>query len=248
MLATEKFVFVHLPRSGGTFVSEVIRKFFPSVYEVGHHTPRRLLPVKYSNVPVLGTVRNPWDFYVSWYHYVLPKETAGKFVAWMNANGTLDFVGSIQNLINIAIQSNRTDTLMNILPNQIDYRERYIPTITKTELRSVIGSGVGYYSFRFNELFGNPNEMFICKVESLRQDLLTFFETIGVANEEIREYVLGSEKKNASEHLHYSHYYTPELADLVSVRDRSIIERFGYCFEKEPLHKLQSNFTGSSDL
>ena len=65
MLVTDKFVFVHLPRSGGTFVSEVIRKFFPSAYEIGYHLPRTLLPREYSHLPVLGTVRNPWEFYVS---------------------------------------------------------------------------------------------------------------------------------------------------------------------------------------
>ena len=42
MIVTDKFVFVHLPRSGGTFVSEVIRKFFPSAHEIGHHLPREL--------------------------------------------------------------------------------------------------------------------------------------------------------------------------------------------------------------
>ena len=71
MIVTDKFVFVHLPRSGGTFVTGVIRKFFPSAHEIGHHLPRELLPREYSHLPVLGTVRNPWEFYVSLYHYVV---------------------------------------------------------------------------------------------------------------------------------------------------------------------------------
>ena len=45
-------------------------------------------------------------------------------------------------------------------------------------------------------------------------------------------HILESEKKNTAEHRHYSSYYTPELAELVSIRDRSVIERFGYVFEK----------------
>jgi hypothetical protein len=44
--------------------------------------------------------------------------------------------------------------------------------------------------------------------------------------------VLRSNKKNISEHLHYSTYYTPDLAELVIVRDRPLIERFGYVFEQ----------------
>src|ERR1700757_5195110 len=44
MIVTDKFVFVHLPRSGGTFVTRVIRKFFPGAHEIGHHLPREFLP------------------------------------------------------------------------------------------------------------------------------------------------------------------------------------------------------------
>jgi hypothetical protein len=48
----------------------------------------------------------------------------------------------------------------------------------------------------------------------------------------LRDYVLRSGKKNTAEHLHYSTYYTPELIDLVSLRDRQLLERFGYVFEQ----------------
>jgi hypothetical protein len=81
-------------------------------------------------------------------------------------------------------------------------------------------------------MLGNADEVFICRTETLRQDLLTFFEKIGAVTDELRDYVLRSDKKNSSEHLHYSTYYTPELAELVSVRDRDLIERFGYIFQQ----------------
>jgi len=53
---------------------------------------------------------------------------------------------------------------------------------------------------------------------------------MGAATDELRDYVLRSDKKNIAEHLHYSTYYTPDLAELVSIRDRPLIERFGYVF------------------
>ena len=99
-------------------------------------------------------------------------------------------------------------------------------------MRRVRGTGVGYYTFRFNEMFGNADDVFFCRLETLRQDLVAFFERIGAATDELRDYVLRSDKKNISEHLHYSTYYTPELAELVSIRDRRLIERFGYVFEQ----------------
>jgi len=232
MIVTDKFVFVHLPRSGGTFVSGVIKKFFPSAREIGQHMPRGLLPREQSNLPVLGTVRNPWEFYVSLYHYVSPKDAASKFVSWMSENGTLGFTGSIRNVLNLTVNDERLDVLIETLPEHIDYGRRYIPNVTKDEMRGVRGTGVGYYTFRFNQLFGNADEIFFCRLETLGQDLVGFFEGIGAATDELRDYVLGSDKKNISEHRHYSTYYTPELAELVSIRDCPLIERFGYVFEQ----------------
>src|SRR5262249_10900018 len=125
----------------------------------------------------------------------------------------------------------RLDVLIEMLPEQVDYSRRLIPNVTKDGVRTVRGTGVAYYTFRFNEMFGNANDVFFCRLETLKQDLVAFFEGIGAATDELRDYVLRMDKKNISEHLHYSTYYTPDLAELVSIRDRPLIERFGYVFE-----------------
>ena len=230
MIGTDKFVFVHLPRSGGTFVTEVIRKFFPSAHEIGHHLPLALMPREYSHLPVLGTVRNPWEFYVSLYHYVWPKHASSVLVSWMSDDGIMDFAGSIRNLLKLGANDERLDILVQMLPDHVDYSKRQIPNVTKDTMLSVRGTGVGYYTFRFNEMFGNADKVFFCRLETLKQDLVAFFEGIGAATNELRDYVLCSDKKNASKHLHYSTYYTPELAELVSIRERQLIDRFGYVF------------------
>ena len=119
-----------------------------------------------------------------------------------------------------------------MLPEQVDYQRRNIPNITKEAVSRVRGTGLGYYTFRFNHLFGNADDVFVCRLETLRQDLVGFFEGIGAATDELRDYVLHSDKQNTAEHLHYSTYYTPELAELVLLRDRPLMERFGYVFEQ----------------
>jgi hypothetical protein len=119
-----------------------------------------------------------------------------------------------------------------MLPEQVDYGRRNIPNITKDAMRRARGTGVGYYTFRFNHLFGTADEVFFCRLETLRQDLVAFFEGIGAATDELRDYVLRLDKRNIAEHHHYSTYYTPELAELVGIRDRQLIERFGYVFEQ----------------
>jgi hypothetical protein len=246
MIVTDKFVFVHLPRTGGTFVTDMIMKFFPSAREIGYHLPRSLLPKEYSNLPVLGAVRNPWEFYVSWYYHIWPRDIGKPLFSWLTDNCKEQFEGAIRNALNLGVDNNRLDALIEKLPDEVDYRTRNIPNITKDSIRKVRGTGVGYYTFRFNQLFGNADEVFFCRLETLRRDLVSFVEGIGVATDELRDYVLHSDKKNIAEHLHYSTYYTPELAELVSIRDRSLIARFGYVFEQatsvkngeaKPLHR-----------
>ncbi len=68
MIATDSFVFVHLHKCGGSFVTEALLRFVPGARRVGYHYPLALLPERYRGLPVLGVVRNPWDFYVS-YHW-----------------------------------------------------------------------------------------------------------------------------------------------------------------------------------
>jgi hypothetical protein len=152
-------------------------------------------------------------------------------VSWVTENGKLDFIGTTRNALNLCVDEKRLDALIERLPDEVDYQKRNIPNITKEAMRRVRGTGVGYYTFRFNHLFGNAGDLFVCRLETLRQDLIRFFEGIGKATDDLRDYVLCSDKMNTAEHLHYSTYYTPELAELVLIRDRSLIERFGYVFE-----------------
>jgi len=131
-------------------------------------------------------------------------------------------LGASEDNLNFLIQS---------LPDNFDYQKRKIPNLTKEPMRKIRGTGLGLYTFRFNQTFGQANDVFFCRVETLRSDLMAFFERIGVATDDLRRHVLALDKKNISEHCHYSTYYTPALAELVSIRDRRLVERFGFTFE-----------------
>ncbi len=43
---------------------------------------------------------------------------------------------------------------------QVDYRKRNIPNITKDAMRKIRGTGVGYYTFRFNHFSGTRTKCF----------------------------------------------------------------------------------------
>ena len=135
MIVTDKFVFVHLPRTGGTFISDVITTFFPSAHEIGYHLPRTLLPQQYAHLPILGAVRNPWAFYVSWFFHVWPRDARTPLISWITEDGKNGFVNSTRNALNLGFDNNRLDKLIELLPDHVDYNTRNIPNITKDAMR-----------------------------------------------------------------------------------------------------------------
>jgi hypothetical protein len=248
MLVTDKFVFIHLPRAGGTFVCDVVRKFFPSAREVGYHFPREFLPLEYSHLPILGVVRDPWEFYVSWYEHVRPRNGSSIMFSWLSDHGKLGFIETTRNALNLGINDERLDVLIEMLPEHVNYRRRNIPNITKDSMRKVRGTGVGYYTFRFNQLFGKADDVFFCRLDSLRDDLIAFLAGIGAATNELCDYVFSLDKKNTSEHADVSTYYTAELAELVRIRDRQLVERFGFTFGGQASEKGAKDPLSRADL
>ena len=57
---------------------------------------------------------------------------------------------ALETLLNLGVNDERLDILIEMLPEHVDYGRRNIPNITKEAMRRVRGTGVGYYTFRFN--------------------------------------------------------------------------------------------------
>jgi hypothetical protein len=68
VLATDNFVFIHVPKTGGEFIANAMRHTC-DIYEVGKHVPFRDTPERFRELPAICFVRNPWDWYVSWWHW-----------------------------------------------------------------------------------------------------------------------------------------------------------------------------------
>src|SRR5213594_1931882 len=114
--------------------------------------------------------------------------------SWLSDNGKVGFVETTRNALNLGVNNERLDVLIEMLPEHVDYGRRNIPNITKDSMRKVRGTGVGYYTFRFNQLFGKADDVFFCRLDSLREDLVAFFDGIGAATDELRDYVLSLDK------------------------------------------------------
>ena len=65
MIITDHFVYIHTSRTAGTFVNKLILDHVPGAQILQYHGHLGDLPEKYAHLPVIGLVRNPWDWYVS---------------------------------------------------------------------------------------------------------------------------------------------------------------------------------------
>ena len=76
MIINDKFVFLHNPHTGGAFVRTMMKKSFPNsdFQELTKwHEPIQSLDKKHWNKLKFGAIRNPWEWYVSFYFKQYPK-------------------------------------------------------------------------------------------------------------------------------------------------------------------------------
>ncbi len=70
MVLTDDFVYVHLPKSAGTFVTHVLRRVYGDrAIDVDKHGTCSDIPATHRGRPVFSTVRNPYERYVSQYRF-----------------------------------------------------------------------------------------------------------------------------------------------------------------------------------
>lgn len=94
MIVTPKFVFIHMPKTGGTFVHQALNRIYgnkmynqiredywgetvkrlafwnkPVAYQIIKHAPCNDIPQEYRSLPIIGCIRNPLDWYISNYRY-----------------------------------------------------------------------------------------------------------------------------------------------------------------------------------
>jgi hypothetical protein len=230
MIATDRFVYVHLHKSGGTFVNECLERFFPGARRLGYHLPASLIPAELQSLPVLGFVRSPWSYYVSWYTFQSQMAQPNALFRCVSENRRLDFSGTIRNLLDLGSSGDRLDALLPQLPAAYGRHGLNLPGFALAPIRD---SGKGFYSYLFDYMYGGSRgPLTIGRVESLRTDLLAFLERLGPPiSAELRAFIEQAAPRNTSSHGRSGGYYDDALAALVAERDRALIDRFGYRFE-----------------
>jgi hypothetical protein len=230
MIATPRFVFLHLHKSGGTFVNECLLRYVPGARPLGYHLPRSMLPVEYLSLPVLGFVRNPWSYYVSWHAFQAARPQPNPLFRVLSDGGRLDFAATIDRMLELGRDERLLESVVAALPDRYTNRGLNLPGFALAPIR---GSGLGFYAYLFGYIYGagTNGPQRIGRMEQLRPDLLDLLAWAGEpVGEDLRRHVLEAAPSNTSGHAAYASYYPDELRHLVAERDAPLIERFGYRF------------------
>jgi hypothetical protein len=228
MIATGHLVFLHLHKSGGTFVNEGLLRFVSDARIIGYHLPRRLIPTSLSHLPVVGLVRNPWSYYVSWYSFQARRAQPNPLFRVLSDEGRLDFDGTVRNMLDLGSGGAHLDRLVAALPKEYTHRGLNLPGFVLEGIRE---SRLGFYTWLYRYMYDGPGITHIGRMERMREELIPLLTAAGEPmSGPLRSYVLEAPSVNTSEHARYTECYTPQLAQLVAERDAQLIERFGYKF------------------
>tara|TARA_B100001964_G_scaffold43843_1_gene48802 strand:- start:123 stop:815 length:693 start_codon:yes stop_codon:yes gene_type:complete len=224
MIVTDKFIFIHLFRTGGTPIINSLNGKM-----LGYHRPRSLIPKEYLHLPVVGNVRNPFDWYVSVYYHGLNGKYPMKTLTFINK--ILDFKRysfkeGIKKLVDTSWMSS-TDRKKCLSHFSLEYNWNliHIDNLRRAECQSYLESEVGYLSWLFNYMYqynGSIKEVTYYRLEDLDLKNYPRLNAMSGINSE-----LGEEVKEPR-HSDYMKYYDDELIELILYKDKNYIKKFNY--------------------
>lgn len=206
MILSRYFVFLHFPKTGGSFLRKLCSDYGPRDWEIrivdGHPTISHI-PDSHQSLPILGLVRNPFDWYISWYTY-LKQRGDNVFFNQVSDQGRKNFKETLLSVFNLDLAA--------LLQTDCNFKN----------------SSYGCY---VNHHFGNRlDRVKLGKFENLRTDLEEILSKIVPMPTEFKHQLLTYPKVNESNRSHYRDYYDEELREIVLERDQAVLDEFGYEF------------------
>jgi len=211
---SEDFVFLHMPKTGGGTIRRVLQDVLPKGYVQRGPHPHvhpgwRLIPPDAAGRPVFCHVRNPWDWYVSWYEFSRKgKPRPAKL--WRSA---------------FADQPDFPTFLQRACTGGLDH--------DRAEIAGALRAGTGFYTARWQDLVGGLDDerLSVGRFERLFEDLEAFLRRVGAPVPDAFA-AMGRDVPvvHGGSRGPYREYYDDETRKLVERSCSYFIERFGYRF------------------
>jgi hypothetical protein len=220
VLVADNLVFVHVPKTAGTFIQKTLRAHLRVLADWDDaHTPYDELPAEWKHLPAFCVIRNPWDWYVSWFHYEVeaaPRRKprrwdAAKSAVWEGAmrSGDASFKEAV-------VRACTGDFEHPLAPAM---REDDVDLYT-TLVKSITGTGLDRPNFA------------ALRFEELPRSLLRLLREQRSDTPPLRRAIREGPPIRTSRHGPYPEYYDEDLMELVGWKARWVCERFGYTFDQ----------------
>ena len=173
------------------------------------------IPKEYKNSKIIfGTIRNPWDWYVSWYH----KLQMG------------------HKIFSELYKDKNFETFL------VDLFNRQHGCVRDLDFHEISNCNIGIISYRYSKCFlktplFNSKDDFIksqksffltdlCSFPTMKQDLIRILKL----NKNQINMLNNSPRVNTSEHKPYQEYYNSKTKKLVYEKDQFLIDKYGFKF------------------
>ncbi|MBW8876570.1 MAG: sulfotransferase family 2 domain-containing protein [Acidobacteria bacterium] len=242
MIITPDFVFIHYPKTGGTFVTHVLSRLYgDQLVNVDKHGTCSDIPEEHRGKPLLSTVRSPYDRYVSQYRFgwwvMHPEDYCGaeamRELYPHYPDITFEEFLCLANTLFLNCHRSAPTGFVN----DIFQEERRLGWHTENFVRFYCRNPRQTYA-RLDEpaieRAGFVQDMFdvhFLRTARLRQGLHDFLLGFGHRPEDLA-FILSSERVlpdmggRRPEGDRWESYYTPELKDFVRTRERLIFRLF----------------------
>lgn len=255
MYITDKFVFLHVPKTAGT---TVMRNLLPAMsrgtygmnlvrYENTYHKHVQFLPEQYKHLPRIGFVRNPWAWYVSWLGWsqrIGDIPTRVVFTEGLDPKKPSYVTDTIKRLLTIDDgtdgSTQRIKRMENMYKKSSPADLQHAFMCPYNYARYAKDFGAGYFTWWFRSvLYGvfNPepeDSIRIGKIENFTTDFLRLTGECIDIHPDFAQYVMdGHAERVREDKFPYQDHYDFETAALVAKKESGIIKKYEYQFNQE---------------
>lgn len=245
MIISDKFVFIHNPHCGGSSIRTMLKKTHKDsiFYKLERwHEPVDSLNQNNCNKFKFGFIRNPWFWYASFYEHQQPN---GQFLKLFLDGRKNEFSRFLTNMLSRKFIKKYLDRKFHPVGNPYTKKRLY-------KFRYINSLDIGFFTYRYIYMFFNnydnifyKNKKYIYnnhdkllfldyvgKTESLIEDLSKAFKNNNIRfNDNILNKWQKTPKENGRRKKPYCNYYNDnDLIELVKVKDKLIIDKYGYKF------------------
>jgi hypothetical protein len=252
MILTDDFVFIHEPKTGGTFVTKMLNRLYEPVRQTGvKRLLRRVLhirkkqsieinkhgtcsdiPKSHRGKPILATIRNPYDRYISQFEFAWWKERPQDYCDVEQLRKQFPHYPNLTFGEFIDLNNTLFMKLKNELfpPEESMGRqtEQFVRYFFKNPDRVFPAIDAGYIAS--GKYRADMFPVHFIHTDRLNQELHDYLLELGFVREELH-FILTSGKilpggAVRSEDRPWQKYYTPELKRKVRTKERLLFSLF----------------------